>query len=150
MGSSHRLPWPGLESEGPLWFPNLTLPAMVFPADGPFGAAGFVDASSPAYAAATAAAAEAATAAAEAVAAYGGGFPGVGATADLAAAATAANEVLLPMGTSGLLLPLIVYGMTMSSLRLGFGAAGAAAAQSPDIRGTTLGGWGKGGWGNEA
>eukprot|EP00198_Chlamydomonas_reinhardtii_P004951 XP_001694287.1 predicted protein [Chlamydomonas reinhardtii] len=51
----------------------------------------------------------------------------------------AANEVLLPMGATGLALPLVVYAMTMTSLRLGFGAAGVAAAQSPDIRGTALG-----------
>ncbi|KAG2422292.1 hypothetical protein HXX76_016143 [Chlamydomonas incerta] len=142
LGIMCRVPWPGLEDEGLLWFPDLTLPAMVFPAGGPFGAAGFADASSPAFAAATAAAGQAATAAAEAAAAAAaaaGGFPGVGATADLVAAATAANEVLLPMGATGLALPLLVYGMTMTALRLGFGAAGVAAAQSPDIRGTALG-----------
>ncbi|PNW79997.1 hypothetical protein CHLRE_08g373583v5 [Chlamydomonas reinhardtii] len=147
LGIMARLPWPGLESEGMLWFPDLTLPAMVFPATGLIGASGFADASSPAFAAATAAAAAAsdaataagAAAAAAATATAGGGFPGVGATADLVAAATAANEVLLPMGATGLALPLVVYAMTMTSLRLGFGAAGVAAAQSPDIRGTALG-----------
>ena len=131
---------------------------MVFPATGLIGASGFADASSPAFAAATAAAAAAsdaataagAAAAAAATATAGGGFPGVGATADLVAAATAANEVLLPMGATGLALPLVVYAMTMTSLRLGFGAAGVAAAQSPDIRGTALGGLVLSTWGTRA
>ncbi len=58
------MPWPGLTTEGALWFPDLTLPAYVMDTgDMPYGHAGFV-------------------------------------------------------------LPLLVYGMTMTSLRLGVGAAG--------------------------
>lgn len=36
---------------------------------------------------------------------------------------------VLPMGSSGFLLPLLVYGMTMTSLRLGVGASGLRMAQ---------------------
>jgi hypothetical protein len=43
------------------------------------------------------------------------------------------------MGWVGLTLPLVLYGMTMASLRLGFGASGVSIAQSADLRGTNLG-----------
>lgn len=37
----------------------------------------------------------------------------------------------LPMGYLGLVLPLVIYGMTMTSLRLGFGASGVLRATGP-------------------
>lgn len=64
-----RIPWPGLTSEGALWFQDLTQPAIVM----------------------------------------------------------ATEE--MPLGQAGLVLPLLVYGMTMFSLRLGFGASGLAVKQ---------------------
>ncbi|EFJ40476.1 hypothetical protein VOLCADRAFT_108139 [Volvox carteri f. nagariensis] len=69
LGIMSRLPWPGLSSEGALWFPDLTLPAVVM------------------------------------------------------------ETGEMPMGPAGLVLPLLVYGMTMTSLRLGFGASGLAGKQ---------------------
>ncbi|GLI67774.1 hypothetical protein VaNZ11_012037 [Volvox africanus] len=69
LGMMCRLPWPGLTSEGTLWFPDLTKTAVVM------------------------------------------------------------ETGEMPLGPAGLLLPLLVYGMTMTSLRLGFGASGLAGKQ---------------------
>ncbi|KXZ43880.1 hypothetical protein GPECTOR_78g68 [Gonium pectorale] len=73
LGMMCRAPWPGLSSEGALWFPDLTQPAVLM------------------------------------------------ATGQL------------PLGPAGLALPLIVYGMTMASLRLGFGASGLAGQQQQGL-----------------
>ncbi|KAG2484553.1 hypothetical protein HYH03_016688 [Edaphochlamys debaryana] len=75
LGMMCRAPWPGLATEGALWFQDLTLPAVLL---------------------------------------------GPGGLTDLESAA-------LPMGPVGLALPLLVYALTMTSLRLGVGASGMAA-----------------------
>ncbi|GFR44966.1 hypothetical protein Agub_g6276 [Astrephomene gubernaculifera] len=44
----------------------------------------------------------------------------------------------MPLGLAGFALPLIVYGMTMTSLRLAFGASGVAAQRAAAVAGPTV------------